>query len=282
MKIFPAILIISCTVSLSYSQQTGIDYNRLATGSEYKVLLTNGWETEGMLLKVDSNSVVIKTELKTFRINKADIDQIVSAGNEFSKTEYDTDNSFQFEGRKFYFAGTGIKFASTYENNSFSSGINFQGGIGRTFSNSSGIRGVFQYSKNPRIHDYSYYSSNYEGGDINIYSVTVDYMFGNLRSTDDFNIYGIAGGGIAVDHFTKMKYSNGNEYSYEYKGQTIKKINIETGAGFAYRVSNKAQICTEIGYEFPVLYLESNSYFNPFSSVQYGHLSLKAGMIMDF
>jgi hypothetical protein len=52
------------------------------------VLITNGWETEGRLTKIDSNFIDIKTDFKIFTIQKNEVEQIVKASSDFKEYSY--------------------------------------------------------------------------------------------------------------------------------------------------------------------------------------------------
>ena len=58
------------------AQDGRINFSVYETGKYYKVLMTNGMEVNGMLLKIDDLTIDIKTELKSVRINKEDIVKI--------------------------------------------------------------------------------------------------------------------------------------------------------------------------------------------------------------
>ncbi|MBK7158844.1 MAG: hypothetical protein IPH77_09840 [Ignavibacteria bacterium] len=75
------LLLINITIFLAMfvqlnAQDGRINFSVYETGKYYKVLMTNGMEVNGMLLKIDDLTIDIKTELKTVRINKEDIVKI--------------------------------------------------------------------------------------------------------------------------------------------------------------------------------------------------------------
>ena len=74
-------LLINITIFLAMfvqlnAQDGRINFSVYETGKYYKVLMTNGMEVNGMLLKIDDLTIDIKTELKSVRINKEDIVKI--------------------------------------------------------------------------------------------------------------------------------------------------------------------------------------------------------------
>ena len=75
------LLLINITIFLAIfvqlnAQDGRINFSVYETGKYYKVLMTNGMEVNGMLLKIDDLTIDIKTELKSVRINKEDIVKI--------------------------------------------------------------------------------------------------------------------------------------------------------------------------------------------------------------
>jgi len=74
-------LLINITIFLSMfvqlnAQDGRINFSVYETGKYYKVILTNGMEVTGKLIKVDDLTIDIKTELKTLSIKKEDIVKI--------------------------------------------------------------------------------------------------------------------------------------------------------------------------------------------------------------
>lgn len=59
-----------------HAQDGRINFSIYETGKYYKVVLSNGMEVTGKLMKVDDLTIDVKTELKTVRINKNDIIKI--------------------------------------------------------------------------------------------------------------------------------------------------------------------------------------------------------------
>ena len=74
-------LLINITIFLAMfvqlnAQDGRINFSVYETGKYYKVILTNGMEVTGKLIKVDDLTIDIKTELKTLRIKKEEIIKI--------------------------------------------------------------------------------------------------------------------------------------------------------------------------------------------------------------
>ncbi len=74
-------LLINITIFLAMfvqlnAQDGRINFSVYETGKYYKVILTNGMEVTGKLIKVDDLTIDIKTELKTLSIKKEDIVKI--------------------------------------------------------------------------------------------------------------------------------------------------------------------------------------------------------------
>lgn len=75
------LLLISITMFLAMfvqlnAQDGRINFSVYETGKYYKVILTNGMEVTGKLMKVDDLTIDIKTELKTLSLKKEDIVKI--------------------------------------------------------------------------------------------------------------------------------------------------------------------------------------------------------------
>ncbi|MBK7447280.1 MAG: hypothetical protein IPJ45_14940 [Ignavibacteria bacterium] len=75
------LLLINITIFLAMfvqlnAQDGRINFSVYETGKYYKVLMTNGMEVTGKLIKVDDLTIDIKTELKTLRIKKEEIIKI--------------------------------------------------------------------------------------------------------------------------------------------------------------------------------------------------------------
>ena len=68
-------IIFAMSVQLN-AQDGRINFSIYETGKYYKVVLSNGMEVTGKLMKVDDLTIDVKTELKTVRINKNDIIKI--------------------------------------------------------------------------------------------------------------------------------------------------------------------------------------------------------------
>lgn len=120
------IIIISFSGPVMISAQSADrEFDFLETGISYKVLLKNGWDTEGKLLKNDSEAIQIINSLKTFTIKKNDIKQIVKSDEEFKDEDLYKDIAVEVK-------DTGLK---TIE---LKDGSEFIGHI--TDSDTSGIR----------------------------------------------------------------------------------------------------------------------------------------------
>ncbi len=275
--IFAVALIINSNL---YSQESNIDFDRLITGKNYKVLLKNDWETDGKLIKKDTNYIEIMTEYKSFTIQKNEIKQIVNSENGYDHS------------RLYLSIGTGINFATSYFED-FSHGVNIQFNITKVISPSFGVRGDFQFGQIKRnVYERNnagnYYSKS-EGGDFNNYSLKFDFLLGNLRQRSKLNAYGILGGGFNVVVETNRNtttsyrsYYNNNQYSeqtnsYTATGFTFGELILELGGGLGYKISDNVRIYGEAQYGTPVLFISNGiGFFHP-GSILYGNPTLKIG-----
>jgi len=85
--IFALIMITSASVN---AQDGRLDFDSYIVGRYYKVVLTNGMEVNGKLIKVNDVSIELKTESTNVRINKNDISEISDSYAFFGVTELDT------------------------------------------------------------------------------------------------------------------------------------------------------------------------------------------------
>ena len=306
MKTFPKKFIIIFVIVIMNiqikAQVKKIDFESLITGKSYKVKIENGWETEGKLIKKDSNSIDIKTENKTFTINKIEVEEIVSTAFNFKDNNISEPVGVSYENTaetnavkkdKLYLSvGSGVNFTSIGFN-SYNSGINLQLSLTKIISPGYAIRGDLQFGQNTKKSSgYSYgdYSSSSKGGDINNYSAMFDFLLGALRPESKINGYAIFGGGFNVLHETETKstftYREYNYYtnepgplvtnSYTDKGSSIAEMMLGLGGGLGIKISNKVRLYGEAQYSFPILFLGEYTGFYP-ESFLYGNPTLKIG-----
>lgn len=77
------IIIMIIESSFLIAQNQGIDFSKLITGKDYKVLLKNGWDTEGTLIGKDTTSIRLTNDISMYTIKKTDIAQIIDSDSEF-------------------------------------------------------------------------------------------------------------------------------------------------------------------------------------------------------
>lgn len=287
-KIF--LIITMLTFSCAMIQAQEINFDKFKIGNTYKVLIENGWSTEGILVKKDLNTIDIKSEIKTYTINKNEIKQIVNSNSDFEPVEFYTEQQYipPTKQKTFGSIGIGLNIPSNEYSESYTSGINIQLGITRTMTDIFSLRGSMQFAQSVRkteSENYGFgYTYVYDGGNINLYNFTADFLFGNFSTKSKVTGYGFLSTGFSTSSLTDFTLSipeTGYSDTYENK-ESLEQITLGFGGGMSYMLSKKFSVFGEGEYAFPLIYLEKGADFNVSESFNYGNFFLKIGLNMNF
>jgi hypothetical protein len=182
-------------VSKCYSQKS-LDPDSLTVGKTYKIILFDDTEIIGKVAAVDSTYIQIKSDDGYRKISKDDI--FFVSGNATPKV-WNAILSIR--------SGYTILLSSKYNNKTKSFGacnISVEGVF--PVKENSGIRFDLQYNRifMDRV---NYGAGYFENDDVNMFSISGDFLLGNFRSNSQFYYYINMGGGFHVtDEGTKTQY----------------------------------------------------------------------------
>lgn len=294
------ILIVSAAVILIFSlsncliaQSVEIDFENLPIGKNYRVIMTSGWEAEGMLEKVDSNLIQIKSEYRIFSIPKTQIKDIIRVASESEIEEKVREsNKSKFSNDKIYLSlGSGVSFKPVWGSQRHKEGINLQFNVMKIMSPSHAIRGDIQFANNPTL-NYRYEYGGTEGGSLNSYSIKINFLLGDFKPKTDVNGYAILGGGLNIlketdtKHFFReynyktMEYT-GNIINYVEQNEAQKYFNLDLGGGLRIKVTDKIKIYGEGQYTFPFVSISGRGGGPSLYGIFFGIPSVRIGAQLE-
>jgi hypothetical protein len=240
------ILIAAFSDPFLYSQEQLV-IDSLVTGKKYKVTLYNDKEIIGQVVKQDSASALIVTESGTVRVRKEDI---------FSVSR----NTVPKLMKGMLSLGGGL-LLMTGEEGHYSSntkpGYSFQLTGLMPFSENKAIRLDLAYGRMKKEgylypYYYEYYSSEGEQTR-DIYSMHVDFLFGDFKTDTKFNVYGLGGAGLLYvreSDYTSTYY-NYYDSTYQtstYPGENYTSFSLALGGGLRFKLNNRLGIYAEAQY----------------------------------
>jgi hypothetical protein len=269
-----SVLIVFLLASNSYTQE----YSKLdsvTSGRTYKIILFDETEIIGKVVKQDSLNIYLLSENMLKTIRKDDI---------FNISRNLTPSKYNF----IISAGGGISFLVGDRYESSYRGYDSQFGLQLSglfpFSDNKGMRIDFGFSKFKRSEDYYYlhnynYNDTYEGGDLTFYSVKGEFVYGLLKPSSRFLVYGSVGLGLHVSHEEETRHTYYSSYDSTYQtwispSEDYTFAVFSLGASAGYKFYRNFGVYVDAQYELITAY---GLFF--FGN---GHFPLRAGVVYTF
>lgn len=249
-----SVLIVLLISSNSRSQEYS-KLDSIVTGKTCKIILFDETEIIGKVTKQDSLSLTMLTDNKLKTVVKDDIFNI----------------SFDLSPSKYNFilsAGGGISFLIGENRETHYRGYDPQFSLQLNgiypFSDSKGVRADISYSKFKKDKEhYLYYGTgtegSFEGGDMHFYSVKADFIFGLLRPSAKFMVFGSAGLGLHVTHTDESIETvyfqwDSTWHTYINRPEEYVYADLSLGAGAGYRFYKNWGFYLDVQYNIITAY----------------------------
>lgn len=240
------ILIAAFSDSFIYSQEQVV-IDSLVTGKKFRITLYNDKEIIGRVAKQDSLTAIIATESGTVRIRKEDIFSI-------------SRSTIPKLMKALFSAGGGVLLLTgedSYYNRNTKPGYSLQLTGLMPFSENKAVRLELGYGKSKKDeylypNYYEYYSS--EGPQTrDMYSLHVDFLFGDFETNTRFSVYGLGGAGLVYtdeSDFTSSYYNSYDStfHTYTYPGEDITSFSLALGGGLRFKLTDRIGMFAEAQY----------------------------------
>ncbi|MBE2218270.1 MAG: outer membrane beta-barrel protein [Ignavibacteria bacterium] len=265
------ILFFSASLSITLFAQEELLLDSLITGSKYRITMYNEKEVIGKVIKQDTIYVYMATEEGSVRVRREDI---------FSVSRSTVPRLI----KAMFSLGGGVYLQSGGYNSyreADKPGYTFNLSAAYPFSENKAVRVDLSYSRlkrEPYAYSLLYYPYDvvYAKQNIDIYSVYVDFVFGDFNTNTDFSIYGIAGLGIQHTIEGEYEYSDYNYYDSTYINRTYPSysstfFSMAIGGGLRFKINNRIGAFAEAQYNM-------STYGGLFLFFGRGYFPIRAGV----
>jgi hypothetical protein len=238
-----AFLLFLFITNTSFAQEYS-KLDSLKIGTKYKIILFDDTEIIGTVISTDSSFVTVNTGKNYSKVKK---DDIFNISRNLTPSQYSlllsAAGGVIFPGAEFFYRN----------NRDYDPSLSFQLNSAFVVSSNKAFRIDLSYSKLVRKKPYYVISST--GGNVNMVSLSFDFVIGELKPESFFTAYGILGLGMhytfipAYTETVSWGYDTTyNTYTSKYEEESRMNAVLRVGGGLGVKLSKHLTVFGEVQY----------------------------------
>ncbi|RPI12978.1 MAG: hypothetical protein EHM58_19325 [Ignavibacteriae bacterium] len=217
--------------------QIAIDIDSIKTGKVYKLIMYDNQEFIGKVISKDNESLKISSGKVTYRLHNRDIHEIYKdAGHSVYEYIFSVSGGITYYGESESYH---YHYSVHNSINGFNAGIEGIHPIKKT----NGLRLSLHYNSLHRDDDTTTASQIFTYTDVNIYSLTGDYLLGNFNTKNKFYYYFNMGAGFQIVDEGTYTYTYLNN-TFTYNPKPVFKLMIDLGFTAGIKISKNFGLFT--------------------------------------